>query len=174
MIVNSILKMGNPNLINVAKKVENISSHKTDLNEIIQKLFDTMKFFNGAGLAAPQINISKRIIVFGFDFNPRYPNEKPIPLTALINPTYIPLSEEKIEDWEGCLSLPQIRGKVPRYKYIEYKGYNADGNLISSVIEGFPARIIQHECDHLDGILFPARVLDFKYFGFENEFHQKK
>ena len=130
---------------------------------------DTMLEEGGVGIAAPQIGCNKRVIIFGFEENSRYPNEKSVPFTILINPAYKILSNEMVDAWEGCLSVPGLRGLVPRYNQIEYSGYDPEGNLITRIAEGFHARVVQHEYDHLDGILFPQRLKDLKYFGFEDE-----
>ena len=121
------------------------------------------------GIAAPQIGCNQRVIIFGFEKNQRYPTEKPVPFTVLINPTISVLTNDMVDGLEGCLSVPGLRGLVPRYHQIEYSGYDLDGRLITRVAEGFHARIVQHECDHLDGVLFPERIKDLRFFGFEDE-----
>jgi peptide deformylase len=172
MVTQAILKMGNQRLVTPSTEVAefhlSIKSYP-DLVELIQNMKDTMEARNGVGIAAPQIGCNKRIIMFGFEKNKRYPNAAPVPFTILINPTYRILSEELVELWEGCLSIPCLRGLVPRYKKIEYSGYDLEGHLITRTAEDFHARIIQHECDHLDGILFPARLRDIRAFGYEDE-----
>jgi len=167
MAIKGILKMGNPVLTERSKEVD--LSNSDYIERIIEDMTDTMKHYNGAGLAAPQIGYPLRIMMFGFDFNPRYPNEAPIPITILINPQMKIINDTLAEDWEGCLSVPGIRGKVPRYLGIEYTGVDENGNSITRKVENFHARVFQHEYDHLEGILFPARVKDFKNFGFEDE-----
>jgi len=134
---------------------------------LVQALKNAMLKNKGVGIAAPQIGVNQRVIVFGFEKNERYPSEKPVPLTVLINPEYKVVSETLISGWEGCLSVPGLRGLVPRYEKIKYWGYDEDENLIERCVGGFHARIIQHEIDHLDGILFPFRIKDFKNFGYE-------
>ncbi len=130
-------------------------------------MFDTMAALKGAGLAAPQIGVSKRVVIFGFESNPRYPEAEPVPTTVLINPTIEPLGEETNEDWEGCLSVPGLRGRVERYSKIRYRGYDQTGGVIDRTVSGFHARVVQHECDHLDGILYPMRLKDVRLMGFE-------
>lgn len=164
----NILKMGNPFLYNRAEEVSDLGSE--DLDKIVNDMLDTMNSANGVGIAAPQIGISKRIIIFGFDKNPRYPNEKPIPITVLINPEIEKLSDKTELGWEGCLSVPTLRGLVPRYNKIKYSGYDFKNKTnVEYIAEGFHARVVQHEVDHLDGILYPFRVNDLKDFGFERE-----
>lgn len=167
MTTQSIMKLGNQQLAKKSLPVTNFST--VALYNLIQDMQDTMKEKGGAGIAAPQIGYNKRIIMFGFEKNERYPNEKPIPFTVLINPTIEILSNDTVDGWEGCLSVPGLRGLVPRYKNIKYKGYDADGRLISHTVEGFHARVVQHEYDHIDGILFPQRIKDMRFFGFEDE-----
>lgn len=167
MTMKSVVKMGNHKLISPSIPISNFFDIK--LKELIEDMQDTMKKKSGVGIAAPQIGYNLRVIMFGFEHNERYPNEKPIPFTVLINPTIEPLSDEKIDGWEGCLSIPGLRGIVPRYKKIKYSGYDHEGNPISGTAEDFHARVIQHECDHIDGILFPHRIKDMKCFGFEDE-----
>ena len=139
------------------------------LSQLINDMLDTMEDGGGVGIAAPQIGCNQRVIIFGFDKSERYPDVEPIPLTLLINPVIKVLSEEMVDGWEGCLSVPGLRGLVPRYNHIEYRGFDPDGNRIHCVAEGFHARVVQHECDHLDGILYPQRIKDLRYFGFEDE-----
>lgn len=166
-----ILKMGDPKLQTPAKVVADFSD--PHLQKDIAELKFAMKTFGGVGISAPQIGINKRIILFGFEHSARYPTEKPVPFTILINPTYTTLTEQQEESWEGCLSVPGLRGKVPRFTRIEYSAFNLDGNEIKIIAEGFHARIIQHECDHLDGVLFPERIVDMKNFGFEELLWEK-
>jgi peptide deformylase len=172
MATQAIVKMGNKQLATPSTPIIdfNPAIHSyPELSELIQNMKDTMQAKEGVGIAAPQIGCNKRIIMFGFEENKRYPNKKPVPFTILINPTYRPLSDEMEDGWEGCLSIPCLRGLVSRYKKIEYSGYDPQGNLITRVAEDFHARIVQHECDHLDGILFPYRLEDLREFGYEDE-----
>ena len=166
MTVRSILKMGEPLLLQEAAlvPVEKISS--PEIQNIIQDMLDTMKAANGAGLAAPQIGIPLQIVVFGFESNSRYPNEAPISQTILINPTITPLENTQEDGWEGCLSIPGLRGLVPRYTSIRYQGYDEKGEIIDRSVKGFHARVVQHECDHLAGKLYPTRIKDMTKFGF--------
>lgn len=167
MTMKTVLKMGNAQLAQPALPVVDFTD--VDLKHIIQNLIDTMHDKGGVGIAAPQIGVNKRIIIFGSDKNPRYPNEKPVPFTVLINPTIKCLSEKMIAGWEGCLSVPGLRGLVSRYEKIQYQGVGLNGKRITRVAEGFHARVVQHEYDHLDGILFPQRMQDLSNFGFEDE-----
>ena len=166
MTVRSILKMGEPLLLQETAlvPVEKISS--PEIQNIIQDMLDTMKAANGAGLAAPQIGIPLQIVVFGFEKNSRYPNEAPISQTILINPTITPLENTQEDGWEGCLSVPGLRGLVPRYTSIRYQGYDEKGEIIDRSVKGFHARVVQHECDHLIGKLYPTRIKDMTKFGF--------
>jgi len=158
--------MGNPDLLKVSEPVD---FEKDDLTTLIEDMKETMKANDGAGLAAPQIGVFKRLVIFGFDTNDRYPEADSVPFTVLINPTITPLSDEKENGWEGCLSVPGLRGVVPRYTHIKYEGYDAEGNKIEREVEDFHARVVQHECDHLDGILYPMKIEDYRYFGFHEE-----
>ena len=167
MSVRNVLRMGDPSLRQKAQPITEFNS--PDLEALIRDMLDTMAACDGAGLAAPQIGVSKRVVIFGLKDNPRYPLAEPVPQTILINPEIQVLSEERSEDWEGCLSVPGMRGKVPRYQHIRYSGYDAAGNHFYRSAEGFHARVVQHECDHLDGILYPDRVEDFRFFGFIEE-----
>ena len=166
MAIRDILKMGNPDLL---KASEPIDFEKDDLTTLIEDMKETMKANDGAGLAAPQIGVFKRLVIFGFDTNDRYPEADSVPFTVLINPTITPLSDEQENGWEGCLSVPGLRGVVPRYTHIKYEGYDAEGNKIEREVEDFHARVVQHECDHLDGILYPMKIEDYRYFGFHEE-----
>lgn len=172
MTIQTVVKMGNKQLGIPSEPVVDfdpaIRSYP-ELTELIQNMKDTMDAKGGVGIAAPQIGYNKRVIMFGFEKNKRYPNEKPVPFTILINPIYQIMSDELVEEWEGCLSVPGLRGLVPRYKKIEYSGYDPEGKLITRVAADFHARIIQHECDHLDGVLFPYRLKDIRFFGYEEE-----
>ena len=166
MAIRDILKMGNPDLLKVSEPVD---FEKDDLTTLIKDMKETMKANDGAGLAAPQIGVFKRLVIFGFDTNDRYPEADSVPFTVLINPIITPLSDEKENGWEGCLSVPGLRGVVPRFTHIKYEGYDAKGNKIEREAEDFHARVVQHECDHLDGILYPMKIEDYRYFGFHEE-----
>jgi peptide deformylase len=166
MAVREILRMGDPRLLIKSEAIDPGSIKTEAIQAIIRDLFDTMKAANGAGLAAPQIGHNLQIVIFGFDQNPRYPNAAPIPQTTLINPHITILSNTPEDDWEGCLSVPDIRAQVPRFKKIRYQGLDEHGQFIDRVVEGFHARVVQHECDHLMGKLFPMRVKDFTKFGY--------
>lgn len=165
----TIIKMGNKQLATPSEKVSLERLNSSSFKELIQNMQDTMISKGGVGIAAPQIGCNQRVIMFGFEKNKRYPNEKPVPFTILINPRYKILSEETVDGWEGCLSVPGLRGLISRFNKIEYSGYNLEGQLVTRTAEGFHARVVQHECDHLDGILFPHRLKDPKLFGFEDE-----
>lgn len=166
MAIRSILKMGDPLLLrdSIPIQINQISS--TEIQTLIDDMLETMYSQNGAGLAAPQLGVNKQIVVFGFEKNLRYPDVEPIEQTILINPTITVIDKQKEEDWEGCLSVPGIRAKVPRFKQVRYEGYDRAGKPIDRTVEGFHARVVQHECDHLYGKLFPMRVKDFSNFGF--------
>jgi len=166
MAIRDILKMGNPDLLKVSEPVD---FEKDDLTTLIEDMKQTMKANDGAGLAAPQIGVFKRLVIFGFDTNDRYPEADSVPFTVLINPIITPLSDEQENGWEGCLSVPGLRGVVPRYTHIKYEGYDAEGNKLEREVEDFHARVVQHECDHLDGILYPMKIEDYRYFGFHEE-----
>jgi len=165
MAVRDILKMGDARLLRVAQPVKAFgTSHITDL---LTDLIDTMEAANGAGLAAPQIGVDLQVVVFGSDaINPRYPDAPLVPFTVLCNPVITPVRDEEEDGWEGCLSVPGLRGVVPRYKFIRYQGFDEHGRPIDRTVEGFHARVVQHECDHLIGKLYPMRVRDFSKFGF--------
>lgn len=164
-MIREILKMGDPRLLRVARPVEIFET--AELQGLITDMFDTMRAANGAGLAAPQIGVDLRVVIFGDDRpNPRYPDAPVVPLTILINPELNPLGERMDEGWEGCLSVPGLRGVVPRHHALHYRGRDAEGRLIERTVDGFHARVVQHECDHLDGILYPMRVRDFSRFGY--------
>lgn len=167
MSVRPILRMGHPILLTPAREVTQFNT--PELDALLEDMFDTMREANGAGLAAPQIGVSLRVVIFGFEDNPRYPGREPVPLTVLINPTIVPVGDERESDWEGCLSVPGMRGWVPRYQRIIYRGFDPRGEPIERDVEGFHARVVQHECDHLDGILYPRRIEDLTRFGFEEE-----
>ena len=164
MTVREILKMGDPRLLRVAQPVRAFDT--PELDALVDDLFETMHAVNGAGLAAPQIGVDLALVIFGFKQNTRYPDAPPMPETVLINPVITPLSDEEIEGWEGCLSVPGLRGVVPRFARIRYSGFDPQGRPIEREAEGFHARVVQHECDHLVGKLYPMRIRDFSRFGF--------
>ena len=166
MAVQEVIKMGHPLLLARANEVEYFNT--SELEQLITDMQDTMVALNGAGLAAPQIAISSRVIIFGISENPRYPHAEPVPETILINPEITILDDEKESEWEGCLSVPLMRGLVPRYKSIKYTGYTAEGERIEREAHDFHARVVQHEVDHLDGILYPQRIENMQNFGFED------
>lgn len=166
MAVREVLKMGHPLLL---VKAEPVTKFATDeLSKLIQDMFDTMTALDGAGLAAPQIAVSKRVIIFGVERNLRYPDAESVPQTVLVNPVIKPLSDDMEPGWEGCLSVPGMRGVVPRFCRIRYAGFDQGGNPIDREAEGFHARVVQHECDHLDGVLYPMRIRDMRDFGYED------
>jgi len=165
MTVRTILKMGDPRLLRVAQPVTEFDSDALHL--LISDLLDTMQAANGAGLAAPQIGVDLQVVIFGSgEFNPRYPDAPVVPRTVLCNPVITPMGEAEEEGWEGCLSVPGLRAVVPRYSSIRYTGFDQYGDAIDRTVEGFHARVVQHECDHLIGKLYPMRVRDFTKFGF--------
>ena len=164
MTIREILKMGDLRLLRVAKPVPAFDT--PELHALIADMFDTLHAANGAGLAAPQIGIDLALVIFGFGHNDRYPDAPPVPETVLINPQITPLSDDEEDGWEGCLSLPGMRGVVPRFARIRYTGFDAQGARIDREAEGFHARVVQHECDHLIGKLYPMRIRDFRQFGF--------
>ena len=139
-----------------------------ELSELVADMDETMRALNGAGIAAPQIGVSLRVVIFELKDNPRYPHVVPVPYTVLVNPVLTMLGSEQEEGWEGCLSVPGLRGLVPRYRSIRYQGFTPDGTPIDRIVEGFHARVVQHEVDHLDGILYPQRIRDMRSFGFED------
>jgi peptide deformylase len=165
-VIRDVLRMGDARLIRRAREVDRFDTR--DLHALVGDLFDTMKAMEGAGLAAPQIGIDLRVVIFGFNASPRYPDAPPIPETVLVNPVLTPLSDEMEDGWEGCLSVPGLRGVVPRYRWLRYTGVDARGQAIDRTVSGFHARVVQHECDHLDGILYPMRVKDFTRFGYQD------
>jgi peptide deformylase len=165
MTVRNILKMGHPHLLRTAQVVQQFDT--PELTALIVDLVDTMKAARGAGLAAPQIDVDLQVVIFGGDsLNPRYPDAPVVPWTVLCNPVITPLDERMEEGWEGCLSVPGLRGVVPRYAAIRYQGFDAQGVPVDRLAEGFHARVVQHECDHLIGRLYPSRIQDFSRFGF--------
>jgi peptide deformylase len=164
MAIREVLKMGDPRLLAVAEPVRDFATPQ--LERLIADMRDTMLELNGAGLAAPQIGVGLRVVIFGVEHNPRYPDAESVPFTVLINPTLTPLSPHVEEGWEGCLSVPGMRGLVPRYRDLHYAGKDADGRPIDRTVNNFHARVVQHEVDHLDGILYPRRIRDLTQFGF--------
>lgn len=167
-MIREILKMGDPRLLRVAKPVEDI--HDPALKAVIADMYDSMRAANAFGLAAPQLGIDLRVLIFGFNESPFHPNEKPIPLTALINPWLQMLTDETYDGIEGCLSVPGMRAIVPRIKHIKYGGTLEDGTLLEREVKGFHARLFQHEFDHLNGVLYPQRITDMTKFGFSDAF----
>ncbi|NKE64624.1 peptide deformylase [Ramlibacter sp. RBP-2] len=165
MTVREILKMGDPRLLRVAQPVTRFDSD--EIHRLVTDMLDTMRAANGAGLAAPQIGVDLQLVIFGTDApNPRYPEAPLVPRTVLLNPVITPLGDEEEEGWEGCLSVPGLRGVVPRFSRIRYSGFDQYGDAIEREVEGFHARVVQHECDHLLGKLYPMRMRDFSRFGF--------
>lgn len=164
MPVRPVHRMGDPVLLQVAKPVEQFDT--PDLRALLVDMHDTMAALNGAGLAAPQIGVSLQVVIFGVGSNPRYPQAEEVPYTVLINPILEPVGNELEEGWEGCLSVPGMRGLVPRYKRLRYRGFDASGAPIDRVVSDFHARVVQHEVDHLLGILYPMRIRDLRNFGF--------
>ena len=164
MTVREILKMGDPRLLRLAEPVRAFGT--PELQALIDDMFETMAAANGAGLAAPQIGVDLQLVIFGFTRNERYPEAPPVPPTVLINPQITPLGDEQVAGWEGCLSVPGLRGVVPRWARIRYTGFDAQGRPIDREAEGFHARVVQHECDHLVGRLYPTRMTDLTQFGY--------
>jgi peptide deformylase len=164
MAIREVLKMGDPRLLAVAEPVREFGT--PELEALLADMRDTMRDLNGAGLAAPQIGVGLRVVIFGMDYNARYPEAAPVPFTVLVNPTLTALSPELEDGWEGCLSVPGMRGVVPRYRELRYTGVDARGQPIDRSVDGFHARVVQHEVDHLDGILYPRRIRDLTQFGF--------
>jgi peptide deformylase len=165
--VRPVLRMGHPLLLRRSQEVTAFGT--PELDALLADMRDTMAALNGAGLAAPQIGVPLRVVIFGVETNARYPDAPPVPRTVLINPVVTALSDEQEEDWEGCLSVPGLRGRVPRYTQLNYQGFDEHGNPIDRTVDGFHARVVQHEVDHLDGVLYPMRVRDFTTFGFTEE-----
>ena len=166
MAIREVLKMGDPRLLAVAQPVAEFGT--PDLENLLTDMHDTMRNLNGAGLAAPQIGVGLRVVIFGFEENSRYPEADAVPYTVLINPELTPVGDELEEDWEGCLSVPGMRGLVPRYRQLRYTGVDAAGMPIDRTVKDFHARVVQHEVDHLDGILYPRRIRDLTQFGFND------
>jgi peptide deformylase len=167
MAIKPVLRMGDPRLLEPSRPVERFDT--PELHALIADMEDTMKALNGAGLAAPQIGVGLQVAIFGVEHNPRYPDAEPVPYTVLINPVLDPLDAEMEEGWEGCLSVPGMRGLVPRHRRLRYRGYDQYRRAIDRSVEGFHARVVQHECDHLAGILYPMRIQDLRNFGFNEE-----
>jgi len=163
-MIREVLRMGDPRLLQQARPLEQFDT--PELHDLLTDMRDTMAHLSGAGLAAPQIGVGLQVVIFGVGQNPRYPQAEEIPDTVLINPLLTPLSDELEEDWEGCLSLPGLRGMVPRHARLRYQGYDEIGNRIDRSVSDFHARVVQHECDHLLGILYPMRMRDMSQFGF--------
>lgn len=171
MAIKPVSKMGDALLATPSMPVTEFGTE--ELYALIKDMQETMAERRGVGIAAPQIGVNKRVIIFGFERNERYPDQKPVPYTILINPVVEILSDEILEAWEGCLSVPGLRGLVPRHAKIRYSGFDPEGNPISREAEGFHARVVQHECDHIDGMLYPQRIRDMKAFGFEEVIWEK-
>ena len=163
-MIREVLRMGDPRLLERAQPVATFGT--PELAALLTDMRDTMAHHNGAGLAAPQIGVALRVVIFGVRANPRYPHAEEVPDTVLINPAIEPLAADKEEDWEGCLSVPGMRGMVPRFRHLRYAGCDEQGRRVERVVEGFHARVVQHECDHLDGVLYPMRIRDLRKFGF--------
>jgi len=167
MAVRPVLRMGDPLLLQVAKPVETFDT--SELRELLVDMHDTMAALNGAGLAAPQIGVSLQVVIFGVGKNPRYPQAEEVPYTVLINPQLTPVSDAMEDGWEGCLSVPGMRGLVPRHKHLRYRGFDPSGVPIDRTVSDFHARVVQHEVDHLNGVLYPMRIRDLRNFGFNEE-----
>ena len=167
MAIRNVLRMGDARLWQRAEPVSQFNT--TQLRALLTDMRDTMQALNGAGLAAPQIGVSLRVVIFGVEHNERYPDAEGVPETVLINPVITALGSAIVEDWEGCLSVPGMRGLVPRFAHIRYQGQDEYGSLIDRTVSGFHARVVQHECDHLDGILYPMRIKDLRQFGYSEE-----
>jgi peptide deformylase len=163
-MIREVLRMGDPRLWQVSRPIEAFDT--TELADLLTDMRDTMAHLNGAGLAAPQIGVPLRVVIFGVKSNPRYPGIDDVPDTVLINPVLAPLADEIEEGWEGCLSVPGMRGWVPRFQKLKYSGFDEHGHRFERAVEGFHARVVQHEVDHLDGVLYPMRIRDFTRFGF--------
>lgn len=167
MAVRAVLRMGDARLLEASSPVERFDT--PELHALIADLHDTMEALDGAGLAAPQIGVLSQVVIFGVKRNPRYPDAEEVPYTVLINPVLTATGKEIEEGWEGCLSVPGMRGLVPRYRQLRYQGYDQYGNAIDRAVSDFHARVVQHECDHLLGILYPMRIRDLRNFGFNEE-----
>jgi peptide deformylase len=163
-MIRDVLRMGDPRLLERSREVERFGT--PELAALLADMRDTMAALDGAGLAAPQIGVLQRVVIFGMEYNPRYPDAEPVPYTELVNPVLTPLGDEQEEGWEGCLSVPGFRGVVSRYTRLRYTGFDPQGQRIERECSGFHARVVQHECDHLDGVLYPMRITDMRKFGF--------
>jgi peptide deformylase len=166
MAIREVLKMGDPRLLALAQPVREFGT--PELESLLTDMRDTMRDLNGAGLAAPQIGVGLRVVIFGFESNPRYPDADAVPFTVLVNPTLTPLGDIQDDGWEGCLSVPGMRGLVPRYRDLRYTGFDEQGSPLDRTVKDFHARVVQHEVDHLDGILYPRRIRDLTQFGFSD------
>lgn len=166
-MIKPVLRMGDPLLFARAEPVTQFDTPQ--LRDLLQDMDDTMRSKNGAGIAAPQIGVSLQVVIFGVGANPRYPDAEQVPFTVLINPSLEPLGPDMEDGWEGCLSVPGMRGLVPRYRQLRYRGFDESGNAIDRTVSGFHARVVQHETDHLFGILYPMRIRDLRQFGFNEE-----
>ena len=164
MAIKPVLRMGDERLLQIATPVAHFDT--PELHALIADMEDTMRALSGAGLAAPQIGVGLRVVIFDITTNPRYPEAEPVPQTVLINPVITPLDAEMEDGWEGCLSVPGMRGLVPRHLRLRYRGFDVSGRAIDRTVHGFHARVVQHECDHLDGVLYPLRIRDLRDFGF--------
>jgi peptide deformylase len=166
MAIRPVLRMGHPILREVAAPVERFGT--PELRELVQDMDDTMRALDGAGIAAPQVGVSRRVVIFEVTRNPRYPQAEPIPYTVLVNPVLEPIGPDREDGWEGCLSVPGLRGLVPRWRQLRYRGFDLEGRPIDRTVTGFHARVVQHEVDHLDGILYPMRIADLRNLGYED------
>jgi peptide deformylase len=166
-VIREVLRMGDPRLLQVSSPLQQFGT--PELEALLRDMQDTMAALNGAGLAAPQIGVPLRVVMFGVERNARYPDAEPVPFTVLCNPQLTPLGDEMEDGWEGCLSVPGLRGLVPRHLRLRYSGFDPQGGRIEREAEGFHARVVQHECDHLDGILYPMRIRDLRQFGFTEQ-----
>ncbi|MCH6584605.1 MAG: peptide deformylase [Proteobacteria bacterium] len=164
MAIKPVLRMGDRRLLKVAERVEKFDT--LEFHNLIQDMYDTMEAKSGAGLAAPQIGVDLQVVIFGVEKNSRYPDVEEVPYTVLVNPVLKPLTQRMEEDWEGCLSVPGMRGMVPRFTRVCYHGFDQYGKSIDRSVEGFHSRVVQHECDHLQGILYPMRITNFRMFGY--------
>ena len=163
-MIRDVLRMGDPRLLQPAAPVQAFGT--PELAALLADMFDTMNEAGGVGLAAPQIGVGLQVVIFGFEHSDRYPDAPPVPRTVLLNPRITPIGDEEEEDWEGCLSVPGLRGVVPRYRRVRYQGFDPDGEVIDRSVQGFHARVVQHECDHLIGKLYPMRMRDLSRFGY--------
>jgi peptide deformylase len=166
MAIRPVLRMGHPLLREVAAPVAAFGT--SELRNLVQDMDDTMRALNGAGIAAPQVGVSLRVVIFEVAHNPRYPDAEAVPYTVLVNPVLEPIGTEQEDGWEGCLSVPGLRGLVPRYRQLRYRGFDLEGRAIDRTVRNFHARVVQHEVDHLDGVLYPMRITDLRNLGFED------